>query len=221
MNLTIALLPGALHWSALILLAVLLWHAIRTAPWRLLQDPSRLHAWLGTIVLLLVLWTIRAGIQPGLGFHLLGATACTLMFGPQLAFIAMAAVVAGAAAAGAIEPWAIPVNALLMGAVPVAVSLAVLRAAERWLPRHFFVYIFGAAFLGGALAMCATGLAASALLSLAGAYAFEYLSTDYLPWYLLMSWAEAFTTGATITLLVVYRPQWVATFDDTRYLAGK
>ena len=31
----------------------------------------------------------------------------------------------------------------------------------------------------------------------------------------------AFITGGALTLLVVYRPQWVATFDDARYIAGK
>jgi uncharacterized membrane protein len=33
-----------------------------------------------------------------------------------------------------------------------------------------------------------------------------------------MAWAEAFLTGAAITLMVVYQPGWVATFDDRRYL---
>ena len=221
MNLTRELLPATWHWLALIVFCALLLRAARGAPWKLLSDSSRLNAWLGSIVLLLVLWMIRAGVQPGLGFHLLGATACTLMFGPSLAFIAMAAVVAGAAAAGSIEPWSVPINALVMGAVPIAVSLGILRAAERWLPSHFFVYIFGAAFFGGALAMLATGLTASGLLVATGAYAFEYLRSDYLPWYLLMSWAEAFTTGAALTLMVVYRPQWVCTFDDARYIIGK
>jgi uncharacterized membrane protein len=49
-------------------------------------------------------------------------------------------------------------------------------------------------------------------------YSFQYLAADYLPWFALMAWAEAFTTGAAITLMVVYRPAWVATFDDARYL---
>jgi uncharacterized membrane protein len=69
--------------------------------------------------------------------------------------------------------------------------------------------------------MSATGLTASGLLIATGAYPFEYLRSDYLPWYLLMSWAEAFSTGAALTLLVVYRPQWVSTFDDARYITGK
>lgn len=221
MNLTAALVPAAWHWTALLTFSALLLHAILRAPWRLLQDSARQNAWLGAIVVLCMLWMMRAGIQPGLGFHLLGATVCTLMFGPSLAFVAMAAVTIGAALAGTLDPWSIPINALLMGALPIAVSLGMLRATQRWLPSNFFVYIFGVAFFGGALAMLTTGLAASGLLAASGAYRFETLRADYLPWYLLMSWAEAFITGAALTLMVVYRPRWVATFDDARYIAGK
>ena len=126
-----------------------------------------------------------------------------------------------AAVAGTLEVWSIPVNVLVMGAVPIGVSLIALRAIERWLPSHFFVYIFGNAFFGAALAMVSTGVMASLLLAGADAYPLEYLRTDYLPWFLLMSWAEAFITGAAITVLVVYRPNWVSTFDDRRYLIGK
>lgn len=221
MNLTSTLLPPTWYWLSLLLAGGMLGWSIRTAPWTRLLQSSFSHAWLGAIVALFVLWQMVAGIEPGLGFHLLGASACTLMFGPQLALLAMAAVAALSAIAGTLEPWSIPVNLLVMGAVPVAVSMLALRASERWLPSHFFVYIFGNAFFGAALAMIATGLMASALLAGAQAYPLEHLRANYLPWFLLMSWAEAFTTGAAITLLVVYRPSWVSTFDDRRYLVGK
>jgi uncharacterized membrane protein len=36
-----------------------------------------------------------------------------------------------------------------------------------------------------------------------------------------MAWSEAFATGMLITVMVVYKPQWVATFDDRRYLLDK
>jgi uncharacterized membrane protein len=58
-------------------------------------------------------------------------------------------------------------------------------------------------------------------LFLSGAYALAYLKTNYLPYYILMGWSEAISTGMAITLMVVYRPEWVATFDDRRYLNGK
>jgi uncharacterized membrane protein len=43
----------------------------------------------------------------------------------------------------------------------------------------------------------------------------------YLPFYILMAWGEAFMTGAAVTLIVVWKPQWIATFNDERYLLGK
>jgi len=33
-----------------------------------------------------------------------------------------------------------------------------------------------------------------------------------------MGWSEAFISGMLVTVMVVWRPQWVATFSDERYL---
>jgi len=66
--------------------------------------------------------------------------------------------------------------------------------------------------------MVATGVLGSVLLSLAGVYERDYLWSEYLLWFVLMSWAEAFVTGGWLTFAVVYRPNWVATFDERRYL---
>ena len=41
---------------------------------------------------------------------------------------------------------------------------------------------------------------------------------DYVPYLVYLAFAEGTLSGMLITLLVVYRPQWVATFDDLRYL---
>jgi len=218
MNLTADLMPASWYWMAHVFLAGVLVELARHAPWRRLSQPTQLNVWLGAIVTLALLWSIRTGIRPGLSLHLLGATACTLSFGPRLAIAAMVLVVATHVAAGSIALQALSVNALVMGVFPVVMSQAVLRLVERWLPRHLFVYIFGPAFFGAAFTMALTGLLASLLLAASGAYAFDYLLQDYLPWFVLLAWAEAFSTGGAITLLVVYRPAWVVTFDDRRYL---
>ena len=56
---------------------------------------------------------------------------------------------------------------------------------------------------------------------MSGAYLPAYLYHDYLPYFILMAWSEAVTTGMAITLMVVYMPHWVSTFDDKRYLQRK
>jgi len=218
MNLTADLFPAGWKWIAWTLCGAIVVHAAWRAPWRWLATDGRLHVFLGSVVALLILWSISTGIRPGLGFHLLGATACVLMFGPQLALGAMTLVMIGASAFGSLEWWSLPLNVLVMGVVPIQVSLWILRGVERRLPPHLFVYIFVVAFFGGAVAMIGTGMVASLALVAAGAYSIDYLLGEYLPWFILMAWAEAFTTGAAITLAVVYRPSWVATFDDARYL---
>jgi len=58
-------------------------------------------------------------------------------------------------------------------------------------------------------------------LALAGAYPWDYLINEYFPYFLLLGFSEAWLSGMAMTLFVVYRPEWVITFDDSRYLADK
>lgn len=221
MNLPDHLLPDAWYWGGHIAFAPVLAWALWTAPWRLLRDNLRQNLWLGACVALMALWSIKTGIRPGLNFHLLGATVAALMFRAQLAIVAASvATVAVTLAAG--DGWhGFSLNALTMGALPVLLSYGLYRLADRILPNHLFIYIFVNAFLGAVLAMAATGLASTLTLFLSGAYTLEYLKANYLPYYILMGWSEGISTGMAITLMVIYRPGWVATFDDARYLNGK
>lgn len=221
MNLPDNLLAAGWLWAGHGLYALALMYSLRFAPWRRLSRADQLHLWLGSIVTLLVLWNIRTGIQPGLNFHMLGATALTLMFGPELAVIGMSLVLLGTTLAGFSGVWTFSLNALIMGVLPVAISHAVYRMADARLPNHLFVYVFVNGFFGGALAMAATGLAATTLLAVSGAYPASYLYGEYLPFFVLLGWSEALLTGMAVTLMVVYRPAWIVTFDDARYLRNK
>ena len=49
----------------------------------------------------------------------------------------------------------------------------------------------------------------------------ELVFGEYLPYLLYLAFGEATLTGMLLTLAVAYRPQWVATFDDARYLDGR
>ena len=180
-----------------------------------------MNVWLGMVVLLTLVWSLKAGIKPGLDFHLLGATVFTLSFGPHLAFVGLSLVAAGITLNGAAGPLAYAANALLMAGVGVVLSQFYYRFFTGILPRHFFVYIFANGFFGAALTIIGVGFCATVLLALAGAYEWDYLISEYFPYFLLLAFSEAWLSGMVMTLFVVYRPDWVATFDDSRYLAGK
>jgi uncharacterized membrane protein len=219
MNISEDLLPSVWYWIAHVLMAGVAVWIVRTAPWRRLKDNAQSHVWLGTCVSLMVLWNIHAAVLHGLDFHFLGATAFTLMFGPQLAILGLSVVVATRVATGQLPPEAFSVNVLLLAVLPVTLSHGILRIVERTLPRNFFIYIFMTAFFGAALTMAASGSAAIGLIAAFGAPALAFMAEQFLPYCLLLAFAEATLTGMVITLLVVYRPRWVGTFEDARYLS--
>lgn len=221
MNLTDTVLGEGWCWTAWLVWAPLFVRSVSKAPWRRLVDPGLLNVWLGLVVLLTVLSGLKAGVSPGLDLHFLGATVFTLCCGPHLAFVGLSLVALGATLNGGGSAAAYAANALLAGGCGVLVSHAFLAGAIRLLPKHFFVYIFVNGFLGAALAVACTGIATCLLLVAAGAYEWNYLLDEYLPYFLLLGFAEAWLSGMIMTLFVVYRPEWVVTFDDVSYLKGK
>lgn len=221
MSIPYSLLPVHWHWIAAVVYALVLFAAAYHAPWRTLKDESQLHVFLGTCVLLMPLWLIKTPILPGLEYHYLGATLMTLMFGWRLAIVGMSMVLAAAVLNGNLDWAGYPLNTLILGGVPVAVSHGILRAVERWLPPNYFIYVFAVAYGGAALAVLGAVLAAVAVLWLGGVYDFAQLADKYFPLVVLLMVPEAFITGTVIALLVAFRPLWVSTFDDNRYLKDR
>ncbi len=220
MNIPDSLILVNHDWLWLVLAAVLGW-AIWAAPWRVLRMPNVVNLMLAACVLVLAFWQIRAGIRPGLNLHILGATLLTLLFGPWFALLGLLLVLLLATAWDGSGWHAYALNALLMGIVPVVISWTIYRLATRYLPAHLFVYIFVNGFIAAGLTVALTGVAATFALAELGVYTLTDLTHTYLPYYLLIAWSEAVTTGMLITVLVVYRPLWVATFDDKHYIHDK
>ena len=221
MNLTDNLLGEAWYWAAWAVWLPLLARALWVAPWRRLRDSELLNVWLGMVVLLTLTWSMQAGVKPGLGLHLLGATLFTLCFGPMLAFIGLCLVTLGVTLNGSAGGFALAINALLLAGGGVLLSEGGRRLFCRFLPPHFFVFVFVNAFFGSALTIFGVGVLLCCFLSLADAYEWAYLASEYLPYFLLLAFSEAWLSGMLMTLFVVYRPKWVVSFDDSRYLIGK
>jgi uncharacterized membrane protein len=221
MDLSAVPLAGTLTAAAWVVALPLLAGALIKAPWARFASSEAAHVWYGTIVALTLLWHVRAALGEGFAFHLLGAAAFALLSGGPLAMVGGAVVVAltmltrDVPVANAALVWLIEI------ALPVGVVLSVLSIGERRLPPNFFVYIFVAAFFGAALAFSAAGLAGAAALVGGAGMPADIVFGEYVPYLLYLAFAEATLTGMVVTLAVVYRPRWVATFDDRRYLHGR
>ena len=216
MNFTADLFPELLYWLSHLAYAIVLGWALYSAPWYKLRNRENFNVFLGTTVALLLIWTMKAGIKPGMSFHLLGATLLMLMFGWQFALFSISLELVGQAIYGNIEWFSFSLNALLMGAIPVLFSFAVFRLSLLFLPKHFFIYTLFNAFFCAGLTMGITMLLASLLLACCSHYSVDTILHSYLPFSPMMIFAEGFFTG-----MVLFRPEWIGSFDDRRYLSGK
>lgn len=224
MNLPADLFSPSWRWSAGLFVLLALWWAVRNAPWSRLMHPdegSQRNLVFGFAVVVALMWSMKAGVQPGLNLHFLGAMAATLVMGAPLAILAMALSLVGITLNNEITWSAWSINFLLMAVWPVMVASVLHYVVERYCPPHFFVFIFVQAFIGSAVCVLAQGLLSSLVLAAAGAYSLSFMFSEYIPYLMLLSFAEAWISGAIVTMLVVYKPEWVVTFDDRRYLSGK
>ncbi len=214
------LFPVPVLWFAHVVCVCVLLAAVYTAPWNRVRENEQMHVFLGSCVVLMMLWSLKAGILPGLTFHLLGVTALTLMLGWQLAFVAVTLVVIGITWNGAAGWFSASLNIMVMGALPILVTQALLVYVQRRLPHNLFVYIFFNAFLAAGLSMLAVGMCATWLLIISGVYSLASLGYDFLPFLPLISLPEAIINGMLVTVFVVYRPHWVISFNDSTYLSS-
>ena len=132
-----------------------------------------------------------------------------------------AAIVAGITLTSSADMQAFGMNGLLTGVIPVAISHFLWRFNERFMPPNYFIYIFLAGFFGAAISMMSTGLISYQVLSLLENQLMEETLDQYLLTLIPITYPEAFITGAIISIFVIYKPQWIATFDDRRYLHKK
>jgi len=215
------LFPTSWLWLFAALYLWLLSRALRWADWRRLADPAQLHVFLGAVVCVLLLWTLRTEVQPGFTWHLSAMVTLTLMFGWSLAFLAGSLALLATTLAG-LNDWSgfVP-SALVFIALPAGLTQVMLGLARAYLPKHYFVYVFVNAFFAGGLVSLLVALTATGLLLIAGAYSMQRLSDSYLLFMPLMFFPEAVLNGWLISIMVGFKPHWVGSFRDEEYLHGK
>lgn len=188
--------------------------ALAFRPWEALRAPALRTPWLAALVILPLLWAAQSRLSPDFPAALSGACLLVLMFGWPLAVLTLCAVAAAGAWLGGGDATRAVELATWSGAVPASAALAIGMATRRWLPKHLFVYILARAFLGTALAT----VIAAALRAWSGGGTASVAGAAIFPAAWLIAWGEAFLTGALTAIFVAFRPQWLLTYSDARYL---
>jgi uncharacterized membrane protein len=220
-------LPAQLFSSDSLLLscalfAWLLYQAVRSAPWKkLLDNHVMFNALVGLMFSTAVFWQLSAGIRPGFNFHLIGATLFLLMFGWQIALTALTLIMTGTWLYSGMDLMTLGINGLLMLAVPMLFTESLLRAAQRYLPKNFFIFVLLNGFACTAFATILMIATTSAVLLALTHYTWPEIQYHYLIPAPILIFAEAFASGAVITGFTVSQPIAVMNFSEQDYLTGK
>ena len=214
------LLPTS-QWLGWLLYAAVLGWALWRSPWlELFSDQRRQHLLFGTVLALFLLWLVRRDFASGLSYHFIGMTVVTLLLGWPLAVLGGLVAQLGLLAVGRQDLPALGFNAVLLVLIPVLVSEQCAQLVERRQPRNLFVYIFFCGFFPAALAVLLSLLAGLGVLWLDGLYVMPPWLEDFAGYLLLIMFPEAFINGMLVTGLVVFYPDWLETFNRTRYLSA-
>jgi len=193
--------------------------ALISAPWRVwLADRERQWVWLVSLGVLVGIWSMNAGITPGLSLRFLLVTSLTLMHGWQLAVIGGALALAVLNVVGVANWGSFGADLLCVVIVPAVVTAQLHELVHARLPHNYFIYFFITVFVGSALAYNLAGLTRVGLLAASGSLDAGHVGPEYFAVLPLMSFGEAFVNGMVMAMAVVYRPQWVMSFDDRLYL---
>jgi len=215
-----SLLSGSVNIVASAAGGAALAFAVFRAPWSAwLADSERQWVWFGSMALLLVVWSMKAGITPGLSVRFVLVTALTLLHGWHLAVIAGALVLAVLSYLGMAEWSVYGANLLCMAVVPALFTAWFHEQVHARLPHNYFIYFFITTFLGAALAFNLAGLLRVGLIAASGTLDAVHVGPEYFAILPFMSFGEAVVNGMIIGMAVIYRPRWVMSFDDRLYLA--
>lgn len=199
----------------LILAALALATSLSLRPWRMLRGaPPLLTPLLATLVILPWMWALPVLHHSPLQLQWSGAVLVLLMLGWPLAVPVFLLVGLGSMLVAPV-PWDGALSlAVWLGIVPATFALGLGAVLRRWLPDHPFIYVLGRGFLGAVACLFASRVLAGWLGSeLPGVSGELGLVARW-----LMSWGDAFVTGMLTAIFVAFRPQWLVTWSDARYL---
>ncbi|HET6827851.1 MAG TPA: hypothetical protein VFH35_04180 [Ramlibacter sp.] len=193
--------------------------ALALRPWRMLRadaQPQLLTPLLASLAILPWVWALPSLRSMPLQLQLSGAGLVLLMLGWPLAVPALAGVGLAAWLVSPM-PWEQALSLTVwQGLVPATLALALGALLRRYVADHPFIYILGRGFLGTVACLFAAAALRQALgHTLPGTEAGLGMVARW-----LMAWGDGFVTGMLCAVFVAFRPGWLATWSDRRYLHG-
>ncbi len=203
--------------GVLLALSVATW----LAPWKMLISSGvRQHVFGLSIIVLAVFWQLKVEVRDLFILHPLLMMWVVIVFGGSLGlWVGSLAFLLTYALAGDLK-IALAVPLLFSVVVPVCVATIILKIIERISWRNVFVFMLGGGFIGAMITVQAMAFLQWLYIGAFGPAPLWVIASDNYYLTLLMMFPEGFINGALVTVLTIFTPDLVKTYDDRHYLDG-
>ncbi|WP_163832426.1 energy-coupling factor ABC transporter permease [Spartinivicinus ruber] len=205
---------GSLLLLSIILLVALVFMDFST----ILRDSALQHRLGASVFCLSLLWLTHRDFPIGMSLHFLGMSAATLIVGWPRAIMSGFIVLLLITLFQQADWVSLGVNGLVMIVVPVIAMQLFYQWIEHFQSRNIFTYIFGIGFVGTLFSTLLVILAVIAVLWGSDSFSFPGNWADYLPYVPLIILPEAVINGMVVSAITVFKPDWVITFNQQKYL---
>lgn len=176
------------------------------------------HRMGASVFALSVLWLIHRDFPMGVSLHFLGIPAATLILGWPRAVISGLIVLLLLTAFQQADWASLGVNGVVMVVVPVVATQLFYQWIEHFKSRNIFMFIFGVGFVGALFSTFMVMTAVVVVLWGSDSFQIPVNWSDYLPYAPLIMMPEAVINGMVVSAITVFKPDWVTTFNQKKYL---
>ncbi|MBT1445771.1 hypothetical protein KJI95_14755 [Shewanella sp. JM162201] len=171
-----------------------------------------------SLAVIMGLWLFNASIHGMLQLHFLGLIVLMLMFSWRLASVLALLPTAFYCLLVLKDPLLVGAYGLMGVCLPLFIAFVVQNRCYYLLPKNPFVLIFVSGFVNAGLSQLTHEGLWGLWLWGSGLVSVDVLWHSYWSLSILMMFPEALLNGMAVTLLLVYRPEWLADYSDRDYL---
>jgi uncharacterized membrane protein len=191
-----------------------------------LLQPRLRNIFMVCILLLAIAWNIRAELPNSnlndfidISLHFFGASLLVALFGFWSAITLLFIVALAGIFSFSTDLVETTRHYILVSVIPAFFAMCAIKVVHRFLPRHLFVFILGDGYLAAFISTFATGVLIYILQQSFDVKSFS--TNDPIGWFmglLISAFMEGSLSGMLLAIIVVYRPQWVSTYQEDQYM---
>jgi uncharacterized membrane protein len=181
---------------------------------------------LAAIIFLAIAWNISPtlpGQAPGrfygLIFHFYGAALLTAMFGPAIALSILFPV--ALLGVGLIQGSYVEAaqQYLTVCVLPTIFAYLSIELINKYIPKHLFVLILGNGYVAAFMSVILSGLVLLGGKLLLGNSSAHIDFEGWLLGLIIIAFMEGSLSGMLLAIFLIFRPNWVATYNEAAYMS--